>query len=240
MKFVNPSFILLAVSAISTWAEDFALNRNSEVEVGSTGDPPDGTGGTFPLETGAQKQSRRLLVLSSESPLGTNWWPVRPAAASNATSEFGLSSSGARFGFSHHQGSDRFLSSEGYAIWNLPWSRTSGANWTWQCQLEMSAGWLGGRGEDGFVGRLGPMLSLGHARVPVELLGGVSPTILSCQKFGNMDFGAPLQFTSHAGLLAKLGRRMTVGYRFQHTSNAGLHRHNPGLNLHVFTIGCRF
>lgn len=104
----------------------------------------------------------------------------------------------------------------------------------------MSAGWLGGRGEDGVVGRLGPMLSLGHARVPVELLSGVSPTILSRQKFGNRDFGAPLQFASHAGLLAKLGRRVTVGYRFQHTSNASLHRHNPGLNLHVFTIDYHF
>lgn len=154
--------------------------------------------------------------------------------------DFRLDTCGARFGFSHHKGEDRFLSSEAYAVCDLPWRRTSGSNWTWQCQMEMSAGWLGGRREDGFVGALGPMLSVGHKRVPVRLAAGVSPTFLSREKYGPTDFDSTLQFTSHAGLNVRLNSRLTLGYRFQHTSNAGLGRHNPGLNLSVIAIGWRF
>lgn len=84
------------------------------------------------------------------------------------------------------------------------------------------------------------MLSLGHRSVPVRLSAGVSPTFFSREKYGPTDFDSPLQFTSHIGLNARLNSRLALGYRFQHTSNAGLGRHNPGLNLNMIALGCRF
>ncbi len=73
------------------------LNLNSEVGMGSTGDPPvpsghwpDGTGRTSALETGVRKSSDAFPVPSGGSPLGTGQWPVLPTEMVTVASEFGL------------------------------------------------------------------------------------------------------------------------------------------------------
>jgi hypothetical protein len=154
--------------------------------------------------------------------------------------DFALESAGLRAGVSYHCPEDRFLQTEGFTKWSLPWSWDLGAKWTLRPQLDLSAGWLSGRGNDGFVGTIGPTLRLSRDGLPLALTAGISPTILSDTEYGSKDFGFPLQFTSHVGLEWQPHAHIDVGYRFQHMSNAGLGEQNPGLNLHMFTIGYVF
>ena len=147
---------------------------------------------------------------------------------------------GMRFGFSGHQHDQRFHQTEAFADLTLPWHFDLGDTWALDPFIDVSAGWLGGRGEDAFVGTLGPSLRLGPEGLPVALVGGISPTILSEDQFGDKNLGIPFQFTSHLGLQLTVKSRFELGYRFQHLSNAGLGTTNPGLNLHVFTVGCHF
>jgi len=55
-----------------------------------------------------------------------------------------------------------------------------------------------------------------------------------------MDFGERFQFTSHIGLIWYLTDRVSLGYRFQHMSNAGLASPNPGLNLEMLELSYHF
>jgi len=67
---------------------------------------------------------------------------------------------------------------------------------------------------------------------------GVHPTLLSKSTFDGRHLGGSFHFTSHVGLGAYLGRqkKTSLSLRLQHTSNAGLNRSNPGLDM----LGLRF
>jgi Lipid A 3-O-deacylase (PagL) len=81
---------------------------------------------------------------------------------------------------------------------------------------------------------------LTRGKFPLSLEGGVSPTGLSRYDFGAKNFGTYFQFTSHLGLNWDILPRVRLSYRFQHMSNAGLSRHNPGLNLHMLGVSYLF
>jgi hypothetical protein len=171
----------------------------------------------------------------------TNWLLVCLAAATGSSAQdFRLESAGGRFGFSANRRTGTFKEAEAFANFNLPWSWDVASNWHLQTRLDLSAGWLTGRGDDGVIASLGPSVVVRRDRIPLSLEAGLSPTILSRDKFDGLDFSMPLQFTSHIGVNWDLGTHATLGYRYQHMSNAGLGAHNPGLNLHVFAVGYRF
>ncbi len=147
---------------------------------------------------------------------------------------------GARCGISSHSSANRFIQTELWAAWNLMAPQDLGGKWSLRFQFDSCAGWLSGRGADGFVGGVGPALEIGRERLPVSLRGGVSPTLLSRDSFGNKDFGILFQLTSHVGVEIHVLPHVDIGYRFQHMSNAGLGLHNPGLNLHMFSLNYAF
>lgn len=136
--------------------------------------------------------------------------------------------------------SETFGQAELFAGFDLPWRCESDTGWHVQTRLDLSAGALHGHSENAFVGTVGPDFVVRHDRFPVNLEFGVSPTILSRAEFGDMDFGIPFQFISHVGLNWEIGGHFGVGYRYQHMSNAGFSRHNPGLNLHGLMVYYRF
>jgi lipid A 3-O-deacylase len=72
------------------------------------------------------------------------------------------------------------------------------------------------------------------------IMVGVYPTYIGLSKFGTEDFGESFQFTSEIGVSLNFCNRWTVGYRFQHMSNAGISNENPGLNTHTVELGFRF
>jgi hypothetical protein len=154
--------------------------------------------------------------------------------------EMRIDAMGGRFGFPHESRSKSFRQAEAFAVFDLPWRWEMGRAWHLQSQLDVSAGWLRGRSKDAGIATAGPAMVLRHERFPVSLDLGSSATLLTRDKFGTKDFGIPFQFTSHAGVNWDVTRHMRAGYRYQHMSNARLHRNNPGLDLHVVALSYRF
>jgi lipid A 3-O-deacylase len=122
----------------------------------------------------------------------------------------------------------------------LPWLWGSRDRWNLKPRWEVSAGWLDDRGRQGFVGTTGPVLELRAGKFPVTLEGGVSLTALSRYESPDRDLGGRFQFTDHVGLDWHITKRFTLGWRYQHTSNAGIYSRNPGLNLQMLSVSYTF
>ena len=161
------------------------------------------------------------------------------AVASRAEG-FSMESVGVRGGFQADKSNWDFYQVEAFGELNLPWGWDLGKEWHLQSRLDLSLGWLNGRGDSSFIGTLGPSLIVSRARLPLSFDGGVCPTILSCEHFGSEDFGMNLQFTSYLGLNWDFAEHWRLGYRFQHMSNGGLATPNPGLNMHIFALSYVF
>jgi lipid A 3-O-deacylase len=146
-------------------------------------------------------------------------------------------SAGVRYGFSTDDPS-WYHQSEAFVDWNLPWKWDLGKDWTLQTRLDVSGGTLWHDNAKAAVATAGPVLAWGNAHFPVWMEGGSSPTFLSRYTFGPnadpRDFGCDFQFTSHIGIYWDIVKKVRVGYRFQHMSNAHIQEPNPGLNLNVF------
>lgn len=153
------------------------------------------------------------------------------------TPKFGT---GLRGGFSSTDFGNRFVQGEAFLYRDLPWGWDLGKQWHLQTRLQLTAGALEGYDDVAFDGTLGPDLVLSYAPVPVTLDAGVSPTILSRHTFGERNLGTEFQFTSHVGLECRVWRCWSLSYRFQHMSNAGISKDNPGLNTHLFGVVYHF
>ena len=153
--------------------------------------------------------------------------------------EFRFQSVGARIGFPAENTSNHFLQSEAFLNYNL-WRWCLSTNWHLQSRIGLAAGWLGQRGDNAFIGTLGPILEISRARFPLSLEAGFSPTYIGRYRFSSTDLGVRAQFTSHIGLNWDVTSHWRLGYRFQHMSNAGLKEPNPGFNLHVVSVGYLF
>lgn len=147
---------------------------------------------------------------------------------------------GARGGSSFETDAGIFRQADIFAGWNLPWHWDPCLGLNLKPRVEASAGCLSGGQEDGFVGTLGPVVELNEGKIPVTLEGGVSPTLLSRYDFSERDLGGRFEFTDHLGFDWHVTKCFTVGWRFQHMSNAGIYRHNPGLNLQMLSSSYSF
>lgn len=122
----------------------------------------------------------------------------------------------------------------------LPWTWGFNSGWKLKPRWETSAGCLHDEGEQGFVGTTGPVIELCAGKFPVTLEGGVSLTALSRYEFPDRNLGGWFQFTDHIGLNWHVTKQFTLGWRSQHTSNAGIYDRNPGLNLQVLSASYAF
>lgn len=162
------------------------------------------------------------------------------AEAAASAAEFRFESVGVRGGFSANESGEDFGQAELTANWRLPWRWDLGADWGLRPRLDASLGWLGSGSQNGAISTLGPSLVVTRKELPFSFEGGISPTLLSRYDFDAKNFGANIQFTSHFGVNWEVISRVSLGYRFQHMSNAGLSAHNPGLNLHMFGVSYSF
>ena len=147
---------------------------------------------------------------------------------------------GLRAGISDHRNDEDFEQYEGFVLYDLPWSWSLAPDWSLGTYLELNAGILDGGGDTAFVGSIGPGLNLKAFDNRLVVLGGINPTFISEDTFGDEDFGGPFQFTSHIGISLRPIRPLSIGYRFQHMSNAGIYSKNPGLNLHMLEVAYYF
>lgn len=176
--------------------------------------------------------------------IGVAGWAVAGllagAVAGRAEGVGSLESVGVRGGIPGNDSSRQFNQAEAFGNLNLPWGWDLGKSWHLQSRLDLSAGWLGDKGNNTAIGTVGPSLVVNRGQFPVSLEGGISPTILSDNDFASKNFGTDIQFTSHLGLNWGFARHWCLSYRYQHMSNAGLASRNPGLNLHVFGLSYKF
>ena len=169
-----------------------------------------------------------LLLLSLFSP--------QPCSAN----ETNWVSIGLRAGLSTTDSEEDFEQYELFATYGLPWSWELTSGWSLNTRINLSAGALRSGDDTGFIGSAGPSITLSMVQDRFFLDGGISATLLSEHKFGDENFGGPIQFISHIGLRFKLSDNLGVGYRFQHMSNASIYNRNPGLELHMFELGYLF
>ena len=102
--------------------------------------------------------------------------------------------------------------------------------------------WSPGRWQQARIseGALRLVVQLSLARHPRAFLeAGSGPVYLSRRRIGRWDLGKTWQFRSHVGLGARLGRRISLTYRYSHTSNANLGDPNPGINFHALLLSYR-
>jgi hypothetical protein len=147
---------------------------------------------------------------------------------------------GVRGGSSFQSNAGYFRQADVFADRNLPWQWDTYFGLSLKPRVEGSLGWLSGGTQDGFVGTLGPVVELRQGKFPLTLDGGASPTILSRYNFSEKDIGGRFEFTDHVGLDWHFEKWFTVGWQYQHMSNAGIYKHNPGLNLQVLSASYSF
>ncbi len=145
---------------------------------------------------------------------------------------------GARVGFSSRDIQGESLQYLGGELAQRWWqSNASGAVLASDVQLGLGA--LRGGGDTALMANVSLVVSVQPAVFPVAIAVGTGPTLLSGSRFGDADVGGTVQFTSHLGLNGQVGQ-WRLGYRYQHTSNAGLQSPNPGIDLHSFTLATAF
>ncbi len=132
-----------------------------------------------------------------------------------------------------------FVQVEAYGIVGLPWS------WSMRTLrltpiLNGTIGVLDGGGDTGLIATIGPGIHLAFGDSGFSLAGGVNPTLLDEDEYGDVDFGGYFQFTSWIGLRYDVTRHLGVFGRLHHMSNADLYEPNPGLNVVSVGLGWRF
>lgn len=161
------------------------------------------------------------------------------AAQPNAAraDDAGWKSVGARVSLSATPNGTFYHQYEVSTVYQLSWNWRNGAGWGVGSQVEGTAGVLRGQQTNAFIGSIGPDLTFGKAGGALEVAGGVNIALLSTPKFGKESFEGDAQFISHIGLNCRFIKRLGVGYRFQHMSNAGMYGgFNPGLNVHMVVL----
>jgi hypothetical protein len=153
---------------------------------------------------------------------------------------FSFNSAGARFGIGSNESAKEFYLVEAFTEINLPWGWDLGKGLHLDSRADVGVGWLGERHVNAAIGEAGPMLVLSYKQFPLKLEMGSNPTGLSRSDFDSKDLGIQFQFTTHIGAKWDFAEHFCVGYRYQHTSNAGLGSPNPGLNMHVFGLSYLF
>ncbi len=161
------------------------------------------------------------------------------ACALQANAEPKLDTYGLRIGYGSENGSD-MVSAEAMVYFDHEWSWDLSDLVELEIQPEASLGFINGHGETAGTVHLGLAAFIELDDFPLEIVLSTGPTLITDDTFDTFDLGGNLQFTSAAGIDWELNDDWTLGYRFQHISNASIRSTNPGLNLHVLAVAREF
>jgi len=127
------------------------------------------------------------------------------------------------------------------ASFGLPWERYSPSDWGVGTRLMASAGVLRGAGSTAFAVSLIPVLAFGSRDGRFTLDLGIGGALLSKHRFGAQDYGGAFQFALTFGGGIPLYKRLGLGYRFLHYSDAGIYgSHTTGADFHMIEFTYRF
>jgi len=120
------------------------------------------------------------------------------------------------------------------------YSQQISKNFAVKLNFETAIGLLTGEDQTASYVRFAPVLALDLAGSPISLTLSSGPTLISEHTFGNLELGGMLQFTSSLGVDVAINEAWTLGYRYNHTSNAHIYVPNPGFNMHSLSIAHKF
>lgn len=122
-----------------------------------------------------------------------------------------------------------------------PWLSRVESGWKIDSRLMASAGLLRSGGENALTVSLIPAIALRSSGGWLLLDAGAGFALLSRHTLGVQDYGGPFQFALTVGAGLALGKRLGLGYRFLHYSDAGINGPDTtGADLHMVEIGHRF
>ncbi|MDN3517283.1 acyloxyacyl hydrolase [Aquisalimonas lutea] len=122
----------------------------------------------------------------------------------------------------------------------VPFTAEPGGAWRLTGYTELHASHVRRRGES--MNTAGVTLGgwFTHPQSPVRFGVGTGPTYISEKHLPDHAFGIHFQFTSHVTVRLDLSRWLSIGYRIEHTSNAGLHSDNKGYDLQMIELRAGF
>jgi hypothetical protein len=101
-------------------------------------------------------------------------------------------------------------------------------------RLMASVGTLRGAGETALVVSLIPELTLESEDGRFTLDLGVGGALFSRHRFGTQDFGGPFHFALTLGIGVPLYKKLGLGYRFMHYSDAAVYGSDTtGADFHM-------
>ena len=146
-------------------------------------------------------------------------------ASSASGADTGWQEIGVRGGTGQRHG-ENFNQWEITAAYQLPWDWKLNSDWQINTRLNTSIGALDGESKTAAIFTLGPGLLLMSPDSSFSFEAGISPTLLSRNRFKKVDFGSAFQFTSFIGLNYSIDQHIIVNACFQHMSNAGIDDEN--------------
>ena len=161
------------------------------------------------------------------------------AGSLTAAPDFSIDEAGLRVGLDAENG-ESFTSVEAIVYFDSPWEWEVGERLEIELETEASLGILDGNGTTAGLVHFGFAAFFELDDFPLRFVLSTGPTLLSEDEFDDFDIGGHFQFTSAAGLDWEVMDEWSLGYRYQHISNAGLEGTNPGLNLHVLALSYDF
>ena len=138
------------------------------------------------------------------------------------------------------QGDININTAELFATVTTPYQFQLGDTTVLDFNLEGGVGALDHKAGTGFYLRIGPQCTVSFGDSPLHLVIGSGPAYLSKHTFGRRNLGGDFQFFTSMGFDWDINDRWTLGYRWQHISNAGLQDVNPGMNMHTLGLSYRF
>ncbi len=122
----------------------------------------------------------------------------------------------------------------------LPWQWYFRSGWGMGTRLLAGLGALHGAAKTAAVVSLIPVLALGSRDGRFTLDLGAGAAALSMHRFDRQDYGGPLQMALTFGAAVPLYKRLGVGYRFLHYSDAGLYgSYTTGADFHMIELTYR-
>jgi hypothetical protein len=121
------------------------------------------------------------------------------------------------------------------AVFRLPWSWPLSLNsWNLETRLITSAGLLQATGDSGLIMTIVPDLTLSGLDGLVNFDAGAGAGFFSTYKFGEQDFGGPVQIVATIGVRINPFSHAYAGFRLQHFSDAGLYGPSSlGVDLYI-------
>ena len=141
-------------------------------------------------------------------------------------------------GFSVNDYGSDFTHFEGAFDYKLPVQIIFNENFGIEVAATISTGIMSSRNRNGLLIGAGPKILVKVIKSYFVISLSSLPTYVTRDLYRDFSIGGKFHFLSQIGFNLFMNRNISLVYNFQHISNAGFERPNPGVNFHM--IGVRY